>query len=218
MTTGTAVRLVEITQRKANELFDELINELQQSGFVGEEVLLAEVALDRQQAAPTSGYEVPWSLDSVTLPEGGWEKIGSEEGATYTWPDSSVETFHPLDTYTGTGERSGITLSLGHKSDGVVIGFFGSGNSKRGLTVFFKADDFEQSNELVSMIRGGGKRGRAGFGPADAAPPAYSGFKTEMLRDRVQGKWNVLAAIMDADDTDAMLNHTALQAKLRGLI
>jgi hypothetical protein len=44
-----------------------------------------------------------------------------------------------------------------------------------------------------------------------------SGLKTEMLRDRVAGKWNVQAVVVDADDYIANLAHTALQAKPRGL-
>jgi hypothetical protein len=69
---------------------------------------------------------------------------------------------------------------------------------------------------MISMIRGGG--GPAGFGPTTALPPAYSGFTTAMLRDRVAGKRDVQAVVADADDHETMLNHTALQAKLRGLI
>jgi hypothetical protein len=220
MTQGTAVRLVEITQRKANELFEELIAELRESGIAfGTVDLDANIASDdRGQVAPASGYSDPWSFDSVMLGDGGWMEIGRTDGETYGWPDSSVDTYHPLVTYTGTGLRSGITLGLGYKNDGVVVGFVGSGGSKRGLTVFFPTDDFDHSNERVSMIRGGGDTGRAGFGPSEALPAAYNGFKVGMLKDRVAGKWNVHAVVADADDFETMLNHTALQAKLRKLI
>jgi hypothetical protein len=218
MTQETAVRLVEITQRKANELFDELIAELQESGIfetVDREAMIA--ADDREQVA-SSGYHEPWSFDAITLPDGGWLEIDRSVSETYGWPDGSIETFQPMVTYAGTGLRTGITLSLGHEVRGNIVGFIGSGASRRGLTVFFPADDFDHSNEMVSMIRGGGDSGRAGFGPTAALPPAYAGFKTGMLRDRVAGKWNVQAGIADSDDHETMLNHTALQAKLRRLI
>lgn len=47
---------------------------------------------------------------------------------------------------------------------------------------------------------------------------AYSGFKVQMLCDRVAGKWNVQAVVANADDFETMLAHAALQAKLRRLI
>lgn len=220
VTQDTAVRMVEITQRKANELFDELIAELRTSGFEFETADSdANVAADGEPAAHLTGYDEPWSFDKVMLADGDWLPMRSVDGETYGWPDSSVDTYHPYDTYTGTGLRTGITLGLGYKNDGVVVGFIVSpGGSKRGLTVFFPTDDFEKSNEKISMIRGGGVRGRAGFGVGAALPAAYNGYKVEMLRDRYAGKWNVQAVVADADDFQTMLNHTALQAKLRKLI
>ena len=67
------------------------------------------------------------------------------------------------------------------------------------------------------MIRGGGPRGRSGFGPGEALPEAYRRFAVELLRDRVAGKWGVQGVVVKEDDADAMLVHTALQARLRGL-
>jgi hypothetical protein len=67
------------------------------------------------------------------------------------------------------------------------------------------------------MIRGGGPRGRSGFAPGERLPKGYAGLRTDVLGDRVRGKWNVQAVIADAADADTMLMHTALQARLRGL-
>jgi hypothetical protein len=53
---------------------------------------------------------------------------------------------------------------------------------------------------------------RSGFAPGEALPGAYAGFAAGILRDRVAGKWNVQAVVATADDADAMLAHTALQA------
>ena len=38
-----------------------------------------------------------------------------------------------------------------------------------------------------------------------------------MLSSRKAGRWNVLGVLTHADGRKAMLEHTALQAKLRGL-
>jgi hypothetical protein len=212
----TAVRLVEITQRKADELFEELLAELRSGEPDGP---FETVDLDANIAADDrpSGYDEAWSFDQVILADGGWMELRRADGETYGWPDSSVDTYHPLVTYTGTGGHTGLTLGLGYKNDGVVVGFVmgGGGGSKRGITVFFPTDDFDKSHEKISMIRGGGDSGRAGFSPSAALPNAYDGFKVEMLRDRVAGKWNVQSVVTDAGDFETMLNHTALQAKLR---
>jgi hypothetical protein len=211
MTQETAVRLVEITQRKANELFEELIAELSSSGV--------EVDEEARGVGSTSGYHQPWPVDEMQLADGGWIEISRSPGAeTYGWPDGSIETFDPMVTYAGTGLRTGITLSIGYEVEGNVVGFIGSGASRRGLTVFVKAEDFEQTNEMVSMIRGNGDSGRGGFGPGVDLPPAYQGFTVDNLRSRVPGKWNVQAVVAKVDDFETMLNHTALQAKLRGLV
>lgn len=208
MTEEAAVRMVEITQRKANELFEELIAELTRDG----------VELDERRERGLAGYHQPWLVGDLQLADGGWMEIDRSVSETYGWPDGSIETFRPMVTYTGTGLRTGITLSLGHEVRGNVVGFIGSGASRRGLTVFFPADDFETSNEMISMIRGGGDSGRAGFGPVATLPDAYRSFEVGILKDRVAGKYNVQAVVAKADDFETMLSHTALQAKLRGLI
>jgi hypothetical protein len=46
------------------------------------------------------------------LPDGGWLEIANSQSETYDWPDGSIKTFQPMVTYTGTGLRTRITLSL----------------------------------------------------------------------------------------------------------
>jgi hypothetical protein len=212
MTSETAVRMVEITQRKANELFEELIAELRDPGIeIGDQ--------ERpERERDLSGYHRPWAVNDLQLAEGGWMEIDRSESATYDWPDGSTETFEPLVTYTGTGLRTGITVGLGYSTVENVVGFVSDGSGRRALTLFFPADDMDKTDEMISMIRGGGETGRAGFGPADSLPDAYQGFETAMLRDRVEGKWNRQAVVAKKDDFETMLDHTAIQAKLRGLI
>lgn len=228
VTTEEADRLIEIAEHHTTEMFAALRAALHGKTPDGEGLELEQMIGDNPGYGLTigdplksrSGYDEPWAADKLNAPTGGWMELKRvEEGETYGWPDSSVDKYFPYVTYAGTGANTGTTLALGYKNDGTVVGFIvgATGGSKRGLTVFFKADDFDKTNEKVSMIRGGGKRGRAGFGPGDALPSAYDGFKVEILRDRYAGKWNVQAVVADADDHETMLNHTMLQAKLRGL-
>jgi hypothetical protein len=213
-----AVEAVKIVRRGWNTIADDLIKMLsaESSEQLGD---LDLISLDEVELTASERDATAWAFGSETV-TGGWEEVSSENGVTYRWPDATINTYNPFVTYRGTGDFAGITLALGYrKTNGEVIGFLlgGGGGSKRGLTVFFNADDYAQTNEKVSMIRGGGQTGRAGFGPGEVLPPAYHGFKTEVLGDRVAGKWNVQAVVAKEDDVQAMLSHTALQARLRGL-
>jgi hypothetical protein len=109
-----------------------------------------------------------------------------------------------------------MTLALGYPNNGDAVGFVrGTGGSKRGITCFFPVDDFEQTNEKVSMILAGVPKGGSGFAPHEPLPKPYGGFNPDVLRDRKAGKWNVQAVVAKADDYESMLGHTTLQAKLR---
>lgn len=215
ITADQAVRLVAITQRKADELFEELIAELQRD--------LESAAQDEPvEAEPTApvGDEArdTWSLGNTIL-SGNWEEIGGESGVTYPWPDGNVDEYTDFVSYRGKGGYAGQTLALGFLANSDVVGFvLGAGSgSKRGITYFFPTDDFDQTREKISMIRGGGPRGRSGFAPGAALPKGYAGFNTDVLRDRKAGKWNVQGVVADENDHGTMLGHTALQARLRGL-
>ena len=218
ITAEQAVRLVSITQRKADELFNELIAELEGNlAADGVETPTEAGGLEPTVTpTPSVGSEKVWSLGNTVL-SGDWEESGRQQGATHTWADGNVDRYGDFVTYQGKGDYAPMRLALGYLANGDVVGFSlgAGGGSKRGITYFFPADDFATTNEKVSMIKGGGPRGRGGFGPADALPKAYEAFKTEILRDRVAGKWNVTAVVADAHDHKTMLGHTALQARLR---
>ena len=216
ITSEQAVRLVEITQRKADELFEELIAEL--SRDVGIASRDAVEQTDPTGFAASAQGASEWSLGDTTL-SGDWEEIRRESGVTYRWPDGNLDEYTDFASYRGRGDYAGMNLALGYLTDGDAVGFvLGAGvGSKRGITYFFPADDFAESNEKVSMIRGGGPRGRSGFAPGETLPKGYDALETDVLRDRVAGKWNVQAVVARADDFATMLAHTALQAKLRGI-
>jgi hypothetical protein len=113
----------------------------------------------------------PWSLDD-TAPTSDWEEFGRSTNETYKWPDGNVDRYTEFVSYHGTDGFTGMTLALGYLNNGDAVGFVlgTGGGSKRGITYFFAADDFEQTNEKVSMIRGGGPKGRSGFAPHEPLP------------------------------------------------
>lgn len=158
-----------------------------------------------------------WRLPEDQLTNS-WIEIAREDGVEYRWPDGNIDHYRPFVTYRGTGDCDGVTLALGHLDNGDVAGFVVQGTWRRAIVYFFPADDFAASNEKLSLIKGGGARGRGGFGPSEPVPKAYHGVKTQLLRSRIAGKWNVLAVVARADDPQTMLLHTAIQARLRNLV
>ena len=154
-----------------------------------------------------------------------WQVVETTDGESQRWPDGNVDTYGEFVVYRGEGPFAGVKLALGvantpgkdHEAVGFVMG--ATGQSKRPLTVFFPAADHDTTGELLSMIRGK-NGGRSGFAPSDQLPTEYAGFATGVLGERIPGKWNVRAVIVKNDEAgrQAMLNHTAIQARLRGLI
>jgi hypothetical protein len=210
MVDDQAVQMLDVMQRKANELFDELRSQFTRDSSSAERTIPAAAAGDEVASS---------ALPSAPL-SGGWKEGERLEDESYRWPDGNVDDYTELVTYEGSGEFDGMHLALGHKDNGEWIGFvLGKGGvaSKRGIVYFQLADDFAETNELVSMIKGGGANGRGGFAPTDPPPPAYAGFRIESLKERKAGKWNVQAVVAESGDAESMLKHTAIQASLRGL-
>lgn len=166
------------------------------------------------------GASSVWGELPSQLPHGHFRELGRSTSQTHRWGDGTVEEFDDFIRFRGKGGFEGLQFAVGLNSKHDVVGFLlgASGGSKRALTYFFRADDWAQSYEMLSMIRGGGATGKAGFGPDDPVPTAYQGFKIDVLKNRIGGKWNVLAVVAERDDYATMLRHTFLQAKLRRLI
>jgi hypothetical protein len=216
MTNDQAVQLVKTARQKTDEMFNELLAQLRtpdsgptetpaRPGFV-------------EPTAEEHGSEEPWSLPDHRF-NGGWREIDRRESESYPWPDGHVDEYRPIVIYEGSGDFNGMRLALGRLPDGVIAGLVlgREGGSVRPITHFFPTNDSGETNEMISMIRGGGDRGRSGFAPDDPVPPVYAEFKVEVLGDRIEGKWKRLAIVVDADDTSSMLDHTAIQARLRRL-
>lgn len=154
---------------------------------------------------------------------GDWHEIDRLRDQSYSWPDGSVDEYGEIVVYEGSAPFAGMRLGIGQNADPARNGetqvfIYGSrGGSARPLTVFFRADDFASSHELVSMIRGR-EASLKTFGPTLPLPASYGQFKTDVLGRRIRGKWNVQAVVAKDDDHKTMLTHTALQARLRRLV
>lgn len=215
MITEEKLEQIVLTARaRINEMFDEILRE------VTEGTSPPPTSPDHQSPVQRDDHSADskWHLADTGM-QGSWERTGVLEGQTYRWPDGNVDSYERLTTFSGSGDYEGMELGVGVLPNGETVGFvFGkNGKSKRGIVYFQRTDDFESSGELVSMIRGGGTSGRAGFAPGEQTPAAYGDFRIETLGDRKAGKWNVQAVVASRDDLEPMLNHTALQAQLRGL-
>lgn len=220
---ATALQIIERAREKANEFFDEISAELVNEGR-------EEPAAGTLQ--PTGARLDPdpkdkWNLDEMPV-EFKWMQTHEPEGETYRWPDGNVDEYVRFMSFKGGPptehgiHSADIKLGIGFLDNGEAVGFVMSndGAAKRGIAYFQRTDSFDESGELISMIRGGGKRGRSGFSPNDPPPPAYETFDLESLRDRKEGKWNVLGVVANPNDAEGLrviLDHTALQARLRGL-
>lgn len=239
MHAGKQIRLLRLAERHVNGFVAEAIEVLDGSAAVAEDVsprpqdqagrpqleaATEPVAYSTKVSNLGSRRSRRWKLEGP-LPLGTFDEHSREAEESWKWGDEFVERYGPFIRFSGRDGFAPAMLALGfdltHVSpNGEVVGFhLGSGGgSKRAITQFFRSDDFAETNELLSMIRGGGPRGRSGFRAHDPLPEAYHGFKTEILGDRIAGKWNVQAVVVDADDHQTMLRHTFLQSVLRGLV
>ena len=98
-----------------------------------------------------------------------------------------------------------------------VVAFLSSGSPQEPLVEFVAADDYEQTRELVAVIRGS-DGGRRMYGAGDALPAVYTErFRTEIYNERIiyPGAWNKLVVVAREDDDEAMLNHALIQSRRR---
>jgi hypothetical protein len=211
------LRVLDVMQTHINNGFEEAMAYIR-TGLSDPAEATEGLAAPTRPTADVSGWS-PEALDAP-LPTGGFREVDQLSDVSYRWPDGNIDDYTQFVVYEGEAGFAPGRYALGYKPNGEMIGFVlqPDARSKRGLTYFQRADDFVTSNELISYIRGGGATGRAGFEPGDPVPAAYEGFVTQPLGDRVFGKWNRLAVVAAADDTETMLRHTVAQAHLRGIL
>lgn len=152
-----------------------------------------------------------------------WEFLHNREGETYEWPELT-ERYRRFDVYRGSNDQGTIDFAIGecerYKTWGrdrkYYIVFHVTAGFKRPLVEFLEADDYEQSRELIAVIRGS-DGGRKLYNPSDTLPAAYDDFEVVTYRDRidVKGSWNKLAVVAHEDDHATMLGHALFQAESR---
>lgn len=170
-----------------------------------------------EEAAPALG-------DRSDFPED-WRLVREREGESYRWPKGS-DRYEPYRVFMGTTRAEGaVQIGLGEtvrknrwgRDRKYVVAFLGAGAPQRPLVEFVAADDYEQTRELVAVIRGSDGARRM-YGAGDTLPAVYTErFRTELYNERVvhPGVWNKIVVVAREDDVEAILNHALIQSRRR---
>ncbi len=114
----------------------------------------------------------------LDLPED-WRLVREREGDSYRWPKGR-DRYSPYRVFMGTTRAEGaVQIGLGEtirentwgRDRKYVVAFLSSGAPQQPLVEFVAADDYEQTRELVAVIRGS-DGGRRMYGAGDALPRA----------------------------------------------
>ena len=161
---------------------------------------------------------------TADLPED-WRLVREREGQSYQWPGTR-EHYSRYRVFIGTTRAEGaVHIGLGEtmrenkwgRDRKYVVAFLSSGSPHQPLAEFVAADDYEETRELVAVIRGS-DGGRRMYGAGDALPSVYEErFRTQLYSDRVvyPGVWNKAVVVAHEDDDETMLNHALIQGRRR---
>jgi hypothetical protein len=195
-----------------------LLIQLGQAGF--HNPIIEPVAADRtsdEAAAPAGGRTADFPDD--------WRLVREREGQSYQWP-STREHYLRYRVFIGRTHAEGaVHIGLGEtirknkwgRDRKYVVAFLSSGSPQQPLAEFVAADDYEETGELVAVIRGS-DGGRRMYGPGDALPGVYQErFRTQMYNERVvyPGVWNKVVVVAREDDDATILNHALIQGRRR---
>jgi hypothetical protein len=151
--------------------------------------------------------------------------LREREGESYQWPEGR-EQYSRYRVFLGTARAEGaVHIGLAEavrqnrwgRDRKYVVAFLSGGSPHQPLVEFVAADDYEQTRELVAVIRGS-DGGRRMYGPGDDLPRIYKeGFRTQLYSERVvhPGVWNKLVVVAHEDDHQTMLNHALIQGRRR---
>jgi hypothetical protein len=154
-----------------------------------------------------------------------WRLVREREGESYQWPEER-ERYSRYRVFIGTTRPEGaVHIGLGEtvrenrwgRDRTYVVAFLSSGSPQQPLAEFVAADDYEQTRELVAVIRGS-DGGRRMYGAGDALPRVYKErFRTQLYSERVvyPGVWNKFVVVAREDDEATMLNHALIQGRRR---
>jgi hypothetical protein len=162
-----------------------------------------------------------WNADLAE----GWQLVREREDESYQWPDKR-ERYSGYRVFLGTARAEGaVHIGLGEtirknrwgRDRKYVVAFLSSGSPQQPLAEFVAADDYEETRELVAVIRGS-DGGRRMYGAGDALPRVYKErFRTQLYSERVvyPGVWNKVVVVAREDDDETMLNHALIQGRRR---
>jgi hypothetical protein len=174
--------------------------------------------------APSEASSAPARLGSPDLPDD-WRLVHDREGESYRWPKRR-DGYAPYRVFMGTTRAEGaVQIGLGEtirenawgRDRKYVVAFLSGGSPQHPLVEFVAADDFEDTRELVAVIRGS-DGGRRMYGVGDKLPAVYAErFRTQIYNERVvhPGVWNKVVVVAREDDDAAMLNHALIQSRRR---
>ena len=194
-----------------------LLIQLAQAGFPSP--LIEPVGSDAgaEAAAPPHGSNGDLAED--------WRLVREREGESYQWPEER-ERYARYRVFIGTTRAEGaVHVGLGEtvrenrwgRDRKYVVAFQSSGSPQQPLAEFVAADDYEETRELVAVIRGS-DGGRRMYGAGDVLPPVYKdSFRTQLYSERVAypGVWNKVVVVAHEDDHVTMLNHALIQGRRR---
>jgi hypothetical protein len=161
---------------------------------------------------------------AADLPED-WRVLRDRKGESYGWPKRR-DRYAPYRVFMGTTRAEGaVQIGLGEtirknawgRDRKYVVAFLSSGSPQEPLVEFVAADDYEETRELVAVIRGS-DGGRRMYGAGDDLPAVYSErFRTQIYNERIiyPGVWNKVVVVAREDDDEAMLNHALIQSRRR---
>jgi hypothetical protein len=173
---------------------------------------------------PSEGPSSPVRAGSPDLPDD-WRLLQERDGESYRWPKRR-DGYSPYRVFMGTTRAEGaVQIGLGEtirenawgRDRKYVVAFLSGGSPQHPLVEFAAADDFEDTRELVAVIRGS-DGGRRMYGIGDKLPTIYvERFRTQIYNERVAhpGAWNKLVVVAREDDDDTMLNHALIQSRRR---
>jgi hypothetical protein len=171
-----------------------------------------------------AGAAAPGRSRPTDLPQD-WRLVRERDGESYRWPKWR-DRYAPYRVFMSTTRAEGaVQIGLGEtirkgargRDRKYVVAFLSGGSPQEPLVEFVATDDYEQTRELVAVIRGS-DGGRRMYGAGDALPAVYTErFRTQIYNERIiyPGAWNKLVVVAREDDAEAILNHALIQSRRR---
>jgi hypothetical protein len=180
---------------------------------------------------PVGGGEGHFPADAGTAPGGPadipeeWRLVQQRAGESYRWPKRR-DHYTPYRVFMATTRAEGaVQIGLGEtvrkrtwgRDRKYIVAFLSGGSPQQPLVEFVATDDYEETHEVVAVIRGSDGARRM-YGAADALPAVYGErFRTQIYNERIvyPGAWNKVVVVAGEDDDQAMLNHALIQSRRR---